>query len=110
MPIHIYTAPNVRVRHKCPYHNRLECGNKQEFYDSTRVFFDCGTMADYGYGYYQPPEKFKRLEIFKDEGDTFSIFARYTHRFFTGYKTLAAAKRIAKCHLKEGGNIKVLPK
>ena len=59
MTIHIYTAPNTRTRRMCPYHHHLCYGNKQEFYDTTRIFFDCGAMVDFGYGYYDLPPKKK---------------------------------------------------
>lgn len=58
--LHIFTAANVRVRRKCPFHKRLCYGNRQEYYDTVRIFFDCGTMADYGYGEWTPPPKKRR--------------------------------------------------
>ena len=58
--IHIYTADKQkRVRRKCPYHKHLCFGILQEFYDTVRVFFDCGTSVDYGYGEWRPPQKKK---------------------------------------------------
>ncbi len=44
-----------RTRRYCPYHKRLCYGSLLECYDTTRVFFDCGTFVDYGYGYWEEP-------------------------------------------------------
>ena len=57
---HIYTAPKLRVRQRCPFHKRLCYGDKQEFYDTTRVYFDCGTVADYGYDEWTAPRSVQR--------------------------------------------------
>ena len=46
-----------RVRRKCPYHKHLCYGLEQVSYDTIRVFFDCGTFADYGYGYWEKPKR-----------------------------------------------------
>ena len=56
--LHLYQAANVRrTRRRCPYHKRLCYGERQEYYDTIHVFFDCGTSADYGYGVWrEPPE------------------------------------------------------
>ncbi len=51
--LHIYRCDNPkRTRAMCPHHHHLCYGELQDFYDTRRVFFDCGTFADYGYGYY----------------------------------------------------------
>ena len=54
--LHIWTAPTTRTRAKCPFHKRMCYGERQEFYDTTRVLFDCGAMVDYGYGYWRKPD------------------------------------------------------
>jgi len=60
IPIHIYRADNVkRVRRLCPYHKHQCYGTMHEYYDTTRVFLDCGTGLDYGYGDWTPPKKTK---------------------------------------------------
>lgn len=59
--LHIYRADNERrTRRTCPYHKKSEYGNLQEYYDTVRVFFDCGTLADYGYGFYRIPQAVQR--------------------------------------------------
>lgn len=49
-------APDRRVRRECPWHKRLCYGNLIECYDTIRVQFDCGTLLDYGYEEWRPPE------------------------------------------------------
>ena len=58
MSLHIFRANKIRrTRARCPFHKQLEYGQLQEFYDTQRVFFDCGTFWDVGYGQYKiPPE------------------------------------------------------
>lgn len=66
--IHIYRCNDItRTRAKCPFHKHLCYGERHRYYDTTRIFFDCGTMVDYGYGYYEKPKLYKRISIFKDE-------------------------------------------
>ncbi len=43
MTVHVYTAPNKRMRRRCPYCEKMEYGNRQDFYDGSYFFFDCGT-------------------------------------------------------------------
>ncbi len=58
--LHIYTAPSTRIRRWCPYHQRLCYGERQAFYDTIRLFFDCGTFIDTGYGYWREPQTVTR--------------------------------------------------
>ncbi len=45
--LHIYRCENpVRTRAMCLHHRRLCYGEKQEFYDTMRIFFDCGTRNE----------------------------------------------------------------
>jgi len=54
--LHVFTATAVRrTRRECPFHRRRCYGEQHEYYDTRRVFFDCGALADYGYGYVQRP-------------------------------------------------------
>ncbi len=48
--------PISRVTADCPYHGRLEAGNRHVAYDTVRIFLDCGTMLDYGYGEWFAPQ------------------------------------------------------
>lgn len=44
----------------CPYHNKMEYGNRQDFYDGSYFFFDCGTRlvpGDDGMVWSPPPKK-----------------------------------------------------
>ncbi len=60
MTLHIYTSHDrKRVRRKCPYHKHLCYGEEARYYDTTSIFFDCGTSVDYGYGEWRPPENVK---------------------------------------------------
>lgn len=52
--------PDRRVRRRCPFHKRLCYGRLAEYYDTVRVYFDCGTELDYGYGYWRAPAKPRR--------------------------------------------------
>jgi len=51
------TSPDRRARRKCPYHKKMEYGEMVTAYDTIRVFLDCGTLLDYGYGYWVAPPK-----------------------------------------------------
>ena len=54
--LHVFTGTAVRrTRRWCPFHQHLCYGEQHEYYDTRRVFFDCGTLADDGYGYVQRP-------------------------------------------------------
>ncbi len=105
--IHIYRCENPRrVRKQCPFHKRLEYGEQQDFYDTRRIFFDCGTFVDYGYGYWEKPKQYKKLHIWYFE-DHWEV------RWECGYSPLGKSKtktgimRLAKYHLKKGGKIKL---
>ena len=107
MAIHIYTAnKKERVRHKCPYHKHPCYGTQHEYYDTVKVFFDCGTVADYGYGYHEPPRLYKNIHILKDD-EGYTVLAPSA-----GWKMLACkvsiglAHRIGKARLAKGGKIK----
>ena len=103
--MHIYRCENPkRTRALCPHHKKLEYGELQEFYDTTRVFFDCGTLADYGYGYYEPPKKYKRLRIFWDsEKQCFTLWADYVNNALFSHANYNKILRIANERLKPGG-------
>lgn len=45
-----------RTRRRCPFHEHLCYGRLVEYYDTVRMFFDCGTFADYGYREWRLPE------------------------------------------------------
>lgn len=49
--------PRVRRRLRCPVHKKMHYGWLHTHYDTRRMFFDCGTMLDFGYGYYRGPRK-----------------------------------------------------
>ena len=60
MTLHVYQAnKQKRVRRKCPYHKHLCYGTLYEYYDTSRVTFDCGANIDYGYGEWREPPKKK---------------------------------------------------
>ncbi len=105
--IHIYRCEHpTRTRAKCPYHKHLCYGEKQKFYDTTRIFFDCGTFADYGYGYYEPPKLYKKIRIFKDETG-FTVWPLYSsEKILAQQVPLNQARRIARVRLAKGGQIK----
>ncbi len=105
--LHIYRCENpARTRVPCPYHKRLCYGEKQEFYDTTRIFFDCGTLADYGYGYYDPPKLYKAITIFKDAGGGFTVWVpRAGWKILARQVPLGQARRIARLRLAKGGLI-----
>lgn len=105
MMLHIYRCENPqRTRVMCPYHKHLCYGEKQEFYDTTRIFFDCGTVVDYGYGYYEPPKLYKRIRIFKDEVGYTAITA-YSDDILARQVSLEKARSIANKRLKKGGHV-----
>jgi hypothetical protein len=112
MDIHIYRCLNPkRTRKICPHHKKLEYGELQDFYDTRRIFFDCGTFADYGYGYYDPPKLYKRLLIFWDsELNKYRLFAQYTWEELFKSENHKQILRIAKTRLKLNGRIKDEPK
>ena len=104
--LHIYRCENpTRTRVMCPHHKHLCYGEKQEFYDSTRVFFDCGTFADYGYGYYEPPKLYKNITIFKDENGYTAWCPRNSWKILAREVPLEIARKIAKARLEKGGRI-----
>ena len=108
MIAHIYRCENpVRTRAKCPHHKQMCYGEKQSFYDTTRIIFDCGTTVDYGYGYYDPPKLYKRLEVFKDEVG-YSVIARYALHFIILKVPYTQAVRVARLRLAKGGTL-ILP-
>ncbi len=107
MTLHIYRCENPkRTRRLCPHHNQLEYGELQEFYDTTRIFFDCGTFVDYGYGYYEPPKLYKNITIFKDETDFTVWVPRAGWIMLARQAPLQNARRIARLRLAKGGVIK----
>ncbi len=104
--IHIYRCENPqRTRAMCPYHKRLCYGERQEFYDTTRIFFDCGTEVDYGYGYYEAPKLYKSIRIFKDESGFTAWVPRDGWKILARQVPLEKARRIARTRLKKGGHI-----
>jgi SAM-dependent MidA family methyltransferase len=109
MGVHIYRCENPkRTRKICPHHKQLEYGELQEFYDTTRIFFDCGTFADYGYGYYNPPTKYKRLKIYWDSELNKHVLVCAGFKKLFSHVNINKVKRIAKDRLKENGVIKIL--
>lgn len=107
--LHIYRCENPkRTRALCPYHGHLCYGELQEFYDTRRIFFDCGTMVDYGYGYYDPPKFYKRITIFRDGSGYTAWCPRNGWEMLAREVPLNQARRIAKAHLAKGGIIKDL--
>jgi len=106
MTLHIYRCENPkRTRRLCPHHKKLEYGELQEFYDTTRVFFDCGAFADYGYGYYEPPQLYKSTTIFKDESGYTAWVPRAGWVMLAREVPLEKARKIARMRLKKGGYI-----
>lgn len=51
------TRERERTIRWCPLHKQDEEGLMVYCYDTHRMFFDCGVMADYGYGYWTPPKR-----------------------------------------------------
>ncbi len=104
--LHIYRCENPkRIRLLCPHHKKLEYGELQDFYDTRRVFLDCGTFVDYGYGYYEPPKLYKSITIFKDETGYTAWVPRSDWRMLAREVSLDRARRIAKSRLQKGGVI-----
>ena len=84
---------------------KLEYGELQEFYDTTRIFFDCGTLLDYGYGYYEIPKLYKTIKIFKDETGYTAWDPTAGWEILASEVTLERARRVAKQRLKKCGTI-----
>lgn len=104
--IHIYRCENpTRTRSICPHHKHLCYGERQEFYDTLRIFFDCGTVADYGYGYYDPPKQYRHIVIFKDENGYTAWAPHAGWEMLARQVTLNRARVVAKQRLKTGGHI-----
>lgn len=110
MVLHVYRCENPkRTRRLCPFHKKMEYGELQEFYDTTRVFFDCGTFVDHGYGYYELPTRYKRLKIFWDnELRQFVLWADYVNKSIFTHENYKKVLRIAQERLKPKGTIKEL--
>jgi len=91
----------------CPYHKRLEYGKRQDSYDTIRIFFDCGTMLDIGYGEFIPPKQYKTVHISYDaEGKQWEAYTRRPCFMVLGKaKTRAGIGRKANYHLKPGGTV-----
>lgn len=106
--LHIYRCLNPkRTRRQCPFHKKLEYGELQEFYDTTRIFFDCGTFVDGGYGYYVPPKQYKHLQIFWDSSKgKYVLVATYNWEHLFEHKDHNKILAIAQQRLKAGGKIK----
>ena len=106
--IHIYRCEHPkRTRKLCPHHKRLEHGELQDFYDTRRIFFDCGTFVDYGYGYYEPPKLYKKLLVYWDsELLKYVLVARYTWTTLFKHEDYNKVIGIAKERLKPNGIIK----
>ena len=106
MTIHIYRCENPkRTRAICPYHKRLCYGELQDFYDTSRIFFDCGTFVDYGFSYYEPPKLYKHITIFKDENGYTAWVPRAGWHILVREVPLEKARKIAKARLAKGGII-----
>jgi len=104
--LHIYRCEHpIRTRAKCPFHKHLCYGERQEFYDTTRMFFDCGTYADYGYGYYESPKQYRNIVIFKDETGYTAWVPRCGWKMLAREVPLAQARRVARARLAKGGHI-----
>lgn len=41
-----------RVRRRCPKCRKLRYGDLRHYFDTVRVFLQCGVMVDSGYGYW----------------------------------------------------------
>ena len=70
-----------------------------------RIFFDCGTYIDYGYGYYEPPKCYKNIKIFKDDEGYTVWVPRAGWIMLARMVPLEQARRIAHLRLKRGGHI-----
>lgn len=105
--LHIYRCEKpTRTRAMCPHHKHLEYGERQDFYDTRRIFFDCGTFVDYGYGYYEAPKLYNNITIFKDETGYTAWVPRSGWMMLARMVPLSRARKIARAHLREGGQIK----
>lgn len=104
--VHIYRCLDPkRVRVYCPHHKHLCYGEKQEFYDTVRIFFDCGTFIDYGYGYFTPPKLYKRINIFKDSEGYTAWVPRAGWVKIANQVSLPQVERMARRRLQSGGVI-----
>lgn len=107
MTLHIYRCENPkRTRRVCPHHKKLEYGELQEFYDTTRMFFDCGTFLDYGYGYYEIPKLYKTIKVFKDDIGYTAWVPRAGWVMLARQVSLQKARHIVQVRLAKGGLIK----
>ena len=89
----------------CPHHHQLCYGERQEFYDTTRIFLDCGTYVDYGYGYYEPPKLYKTIKIFKDEVGYTAWVPSAGWVMLARMVPIERARKVARFRLKKGGAI-----
>ena len=104
--LYIYRCEHpTRTRAMCPHCKHLCYGERQEFYDTVRIFFDCGTYADYGYGYYQPPKTYTTIKIFKDEEGYTAWVPRAGWTILTRMVPLEQARRISRLRVRKGGRI-----
>ena len=61
MSLHIFRANKIRrTRAQCPFHKIMEYGDQHHYYDTSHIFFDCGTFWDVGYGAWKIPPEVKR--------------------------------------------------
>lgn len=104
--LHIYRCENpTRTRVMCPHHKHLCYGERQEFYDTMRILLDCGTVVDYGYGYYDPPKQYSYIVIFKDETG-YTAWAPYNAwEKLARQVSLDRARTVARQQLRVGGRI-----
>ena len=104
--LHIYRCENPkRSRRICPHHKKLEYCELQEFYDTLRIFFDCGTFVDTGYGYYEPPKLYKTIKIFRDDVGYTAWVPRASWVMLARNVPLNIARRISRQRLKKNGTI-----
>ncbi len=104
--LHIYRCENpTRTRAICPHHKHLCYGERQQFYDTTRIFFDCGTFVDYGYQYYEPPKLYKYITIFKNENGYTAWCPRNGWHILARDAPLGRVRKIAKQRLAKNGRI-----
>ena len=107
MTLHIYRSHDIkRTRMYCPHHKRLCYGERQGFYDTVNVFFDCGTFAEYGYGVFTPPKKYKRLHIWQKDDGQWELTNCFWNRLLLR-KSREVVLRVAKDRLKPGGVIMI---
>ena len=104
--VHIYRCENsIRIRAMCPHHKHLCYGERQDFYDTVRVFFDCGTFGDSGYGYYEPPKLYKSITIFKDDIGYTAWVPRAGWIMLAHQVQLEKARRLSRARLVKKGVI-----